>query len=176
MADMVWRERLEGVRDWLRAVWRRVRDEPLIGIALSVALHVLIIALIVYFGGPRSSHNVKRGEPLFVELPESKDEAPSGNPAARTPGPPEAPTPPPAKPAPPSPARVPPPAPKPMEAKPRPAEPPRVASARPPEPERERPAQAPDKPAPKPPEPPPEAKNALPTPAPAAPPAPPTPT
>src|SRR5712691_10178243 len=171
MAGMVWRERLEGVRGRLRAVWGRVRNEPLIGIALSVALHVLIIALIVYFGGPRSTYNVKRGEPLFVELPESKDEAPSGNPAARTPGPPEAPTPPPAKPAPPSPARVPPPAPKPSESRPRPAEPPRVASARPPEPERERPAQTPDKPVPKPPEPSPEAKNALPTPAPAAPPA-----
>jgi len=166
---MVWRERLEGVRNRLRAVWGRVRDEPLIGIALSVALHVLVIALIVYFGGPRSTYNVKRGEPLFVELPEIKDEAPSGNPAARTPGPPKAPTPPPAKPAPPSPARVPPPAPKPMEAKPRPAEPPRVASARPPEPERERPAQTPDKPVPKSPEPPTDARNALPTPTPAPP-------
>ena len=129
MAGMWGRDRLEGVRDRLRAVWGRVRDEPLIGIACSIAFHVLIIALIVYFGGPRSTYTVKRGEPLFVELPESKDESPSGNPAARTPGPPEAPTPPPSKPAPPSPARVPTPAPKPMEAKPRPAEPPRVARA-----------------------------------------------
>jgi TonB family protein len=169
MAAMVWRERLEVVRGRLRAAWGHVRDEPLIGIACSIAFHVLIIALIVYFGGPRSTYNVKRGEPLFVELPELKDEAPHGNPSARTPGPPEAPTPPAAKPAPASPARVPPPSPKPAEVPPKPAEPPRVASARPPEPARERPPQAPDKPVPKPPEPPPEAKSAAPIPMPAPP-------
>ncbi|HEY3067455.1 MAG TPA: TonB family protein [Methylomirabilota bacterium] len=169
---MGWRERLEVVWGRLRAVRRRMRDEPLIGIALSVAFHALVIALIVYFGGPRSAYTVKRGEPLFVELPEIKDEAPHGNPAARTPGPPEAPTPPAAKPAPAAPARAPSPPPKPAEAKSRPPGPPRVA-ARPSEPVRERPTQQPDKPSPRPPEPPPpEAKSALPTPAPApAPPA-----
>jgi TonB family protein len=169
-------DRLAGVRSRLRAVWRRIRDEPLIGIACSIALHVVVIALILYFGGSRSAYNVKRGEPLFVELPEIKDEAPHGNPAARTPGPPEAPTPPPARPAPPAPRAEPRP--------PRPAEPPRVASARPAEPVRERPTPAPEKPAPKPPEQPaPEANTALPapappapsTPAPAQPPAPPSP-
>src|SRR5262245_25747390 len=103
MALMVWRERLEVARSRLRAAWVRMRAKPLAGIAFSIGLHVLVVALIVYFGGPRSSYNVKRGEPLFVELPEIKDEAPSGNPAARTPGPPEAPTPPRAKPAPPAP-------------------------------------------------------------------------
>ena len=173
-------DRLAGVRSRLRALWRRTRDEPLIGIACSIALHVVIVALILYFGGPRSAYNVKRGEPLFVELPEIKDEAPHGHPAARTPGPPEAP-PPPAKPAPPA-RRA-----EPRQAKP--AEPPRVASARPPEPARERPTPAPEKPAPKPPEPVPEAKTALaeptppassvpapaaPTPAPPSPPSPPS--
>ena len=152
-----------------------MRDEPLIGVACSLAIHVLIIALIVYFGGPGSAYNVKRGEPLFVELPEIKEQAPPGNPAERTPGPPAAPTPP-ARPAPPAspPARVQPPAPP----RPAPAEPPRVASARPPEPERERPAPPQDKPTPKPPEPPaPESKTAMPVPAPPAPapPAPPSP-
>jgi TonB family protein len=139
-----------------------MRDEPLIGIACSIALHVVVIALILYFGGPGSTYSVKRGEPLFVELPEIKDEAPQGNPAARTPGPPETPTPPPAKPAPPAPRAEPRP--------PKPAEPPRVASARPADPIRERPTPAPEKPAPKPPEQPvPEAKTALPAPSPPAP-------
>jgi TonB family protein len=149
-----------------------VRDEPLIGIACSIAFHVLVIALIVYFGGPRSTYQTKRGEPLFVELPEIKEQAPPGNPAERTP--PTAPTPP-ARPAspPPAPARVQPPA----TAKPAPPEPPRVA-ARPAEPERERPAPPQEKPAPRPPEPPaPESKTAMPVPAPPAPaPAPPAPT
>ena len=157
-------DRLESVRSRLRAVWRRTRDEPLIGIACSLAFHVVIVALILYFGGPRSTYTVKRGEPLFVELPEVKDEAPPGNPAARAPGPPEAPAPP-AKPAPPSPRVQPSP--------PKPPEPPRVASARPAEPVRERPAPSQAKSAPKPPEQPvPEAKTALPEPTPPAPSAP----
>ena len=71
MTRMLGRDRLEGVLSRLRTVWGRMRDEPLVGIAFSLAFHVLIIALIVYFGGPRSTYNVKRGEPLFVELPES---------------------------------------------------------------------------------------------------------
>ena len=74
------RDRLGGALGRLRAVWGRLRDEPLAGIACSLAFHVLVIALILYFGGPRSPHAVKRGEPLFVELPEIKDEAPRGNP------------------------------------------------------------------------------------------------
>src|SRR5882672_2741208 len=159
-------DRLEGVRSRLRAAWRRVRDEPLIGIACSLAFHVVVVALILYFGGPRSTYAVKRGEPLFVELPEIKDEALHGNPAARTPGPPEAPAPP---------ARPAPPAPRVQPSPPRPAEPPRVASARPAEPVRERPAPTQEKPAPRQPEPPvPEAKLALPepTPTPSAPSAP----
>jgi TonB family protein len=172
MAGMWGRDRLEGVRDWLRAVRDRVRDEPLIGIACSLAIHVLIIALVIYLGGPGSTYQTKRGEPLFVELPEMKEQAPPGNPAERTP--PTAPTPP-ARPAspPPAPARVQPPAP----TKPAPPEPPRVA-ARPADPERERPAPPQEKPAPRPPEPPaPESKTAMPVPAPPAPaPAPPAPT
>src|SRR5262245_18072757 len=75
------------------ALWGRMRDEPLLGVALSVALHVLIIGLIVYLGGPGSTYNVKRGEPLFVELPEIKDQSPRVNPAARETGSPAPPAP-----------------------------------------------------------------------------------
>jgi TonB family protein len=153
----------------LGALWSRVRDEPLIGIALSILLHVALIVLIVYMGGPALQPSVKRGEPLFVELPEIKDQAPRGNPAARTPGPPALPAPEPLRPPAPvaqptPPARPTPPAPRVAEARPKAPEPPRVASTRPSEPVRDRPAPA-EKPAPRPSEPPaPDAKNALPTP------------
>jgi TonB family protein len=189
------RDRLEAVRGRLRAVrdrlallgerwprstayiasvWQWMREEPVAAIGFSVALHVLIIALIIYYGGPGSTYNVKRGEPLFVELPEIKDEAPRGNPAARTPGPPAAPSPepkPPAaaapQPAAPRPQPPAPPAPRVAEARPAPPEPPRAAPPRPPEPARERPAPAPEPPAPRAPEPPtPDAKDAVPAPAP----------
>jgi TonB family protein len=197
------RERLEGVRSRLRAVrdrlpdlggrfqaagdrfprvsafvsgtWGWVRDEPLAGIVLSVLLHVLIIGLVVYLGGPGSTYNVKRGEPLFVELPEIKDQAPRGNPAAREPGPPAAPspapTPPPVAKATPAAPKAPPPAP--PRSAPKAPEPPRVASARPPEPVRERPPAPAEKSAPRPPEPPAaDAKDAVPAPSTPAPPAP----
>src|ERR1700675_4981741 len=103
------RERLEGVRARLRAVWERlpdvgarcqaaserfprtsafvagvwgwVRDEPMAGIVFSLALHVVIIGLVLYLGAPGSTYSVKRGEPLFVELPEANDQASRGNPA-----------------------------------------------------------------------------------------------
>jgi TonB family protein len=192
------RERLEGVFGGLRAVqerlatgfrtvgerfprataftggiWTWVREEPLVGIGLSVLLHVLIIWLVIYLGGPGSTYNVKRGEPLFVELPEIKDQAPRGNPAAREPGPPAAPSPPPTPApvaAPPAP-RPQPPAPRVAEARPRAPEPPRAA------PEPPRPAPPAERPAPRPAEPPPPAdtKDVMPAPVQQARPAPPTP-
>jgi outer membrane biosynthesis protein TonB len=171
------RERLQAVQDrfpgateLIAAFWGRMREEPLIGILCSVALHVVLIALLLYVGGPGKTYSVKRGQPLFVELPEIRDQAPRGNPAARTPGPPAAPAPPPsrppvarAEPQPPA-AKASPPAPRPAETRPK-AEPPRVASAppRPPEPPRERPVPATSA-APRPPEPPSDAKDALPAP------------
>jgi len=164
-------ERFPKARGALGALWSHVRDEPLVGIALSVLLHLALLVLIVYMGGPAMKQSVKRGEPLFVELPEIKDQAPRGNPAARTPGPPALPTPePPRPPAPQAqpvpPARPTPPAPRVAESRPKAAEPPRVASTRPAEPVRERSAPPADKPAPRPPEAPaPDAKNALPAPA-----------
>lgn len=168
---------------FVAGVWGWVRDEPMAGIVCSLALHVVIIGLVLYFGGPGSTYSVKRGEPLFVELPEVEGQAPPGNPAAREPGPPAEPSPPPAPPAiakaeptPPAPRSQPParpPAPRVAEATPKAAEAPRATSARPPEPVRERPA-------PRPPDPPAaDVKDALPVPvqqARAAPAAPPTPT
>jgi TonB family protein len=177
------------------SLWQRVRDEPLIGVALSLLLHVVVIALIVYLGKPGVTYTAKRGEPLFVELPDSKDQAPRGNPAAREPGPSAPPLPeptqpaakaepapvakptPPAPPKPPAPipkveppaTKAPPPAPKVAEAKPKPPEAQQVASTRSAEPARTAPA-------PKPPEPPAaDAREALPTPPPEARPAPPAP-
>lgn len=173
-------------REWLEAVrtrLRAVRDEPLVGIAISVVLHVLIIGLLLYFGGPGSTYSVKRGEPLFVELPEAKDEAPRGNPEAREPGPPAQPSPPPrpvakAEPKPPPPRVQPParpPAPKVAEARRSAPEPPRAPDTRPPEPVRERPAPPAERPVPKPPDPPtPDVKDAAPVQQARAAPAPPT--
>ncbi|MBI4594586.1 MAG: TonB family protein [Candidatus Rokubacteria bacterium] len=54
--------------------------------ALSVALHLVVLALIVLMGAPGAKYQMKRGEPLFVELPEVPEPAPAGNPAAREPG------------------------------------------------------------------------------------------
>jgi TonB family protein len=85
----------------------RLRRPLLVGIGASLLFHAILVALIVLgpgWGGvlPR----VKRGEPLFVELPNIAEPAPRGNPAAREPG---SPAPAPAAPAvpavPPSPSR-----------------------------------------------------------------------
>ena len=137
-------ERFPRVTANLGSLWGRFRDEPLFGIVFSVLFHVALIVLIIYLSGPGTKQSVKRGEPLFVELPEIKDQAPPGNPAARTPGPPAAPVPEPpsppaprAQPTPPAPPpRAPAPAPRVAESRPKPAEPPRVASTRPAEPSR----------------------------------------
>jgi outer membrane biosynthesis protein TonB len=164
-------DRFPGVTELVGALWGRMPEGPLVGILCSVALHVVLVALLLYVGGPGKTYSVKRGEPLFVELPEIRDQAPRGNPAAPTPGPPAAPAPPPtrppvarAEPQPPA-AKASPPAPRPAETKPKAPEPPRVASAppRPPEPPRERPVPATSA-VPKPPEPPSDAKEALPAP------------
>ena len=161
-------ERFPKASAFVVGVWSWVRDEPMAGVACSLALHVLIIGFVLYLGGPGSTYTVKRGEPLFVELPEVSEQAPPGNPAAREPGPPAEPSPPSAPPAvakadptPPAPRSQPPahpPAPREAEAKPKPAEASRAASANPPEPARERPA-------PRPPDPPAaDLKDALPVP------------
>src|SRR5262245_10933157 len=78
----------------LRRAWAAVRRGPARGIAGSVAIHALLVALLLFFAAPPSPISVKRGEPLFVELPELPGAAPKGNPAAQTSGPPDLPAPP----------------------------------------------------------------------------------
>jgi TonB family protein len=68
---------------------RRLWNRRAAGLALSIALHLLVVALAVFVRTPGASYVVKRGEPLFVELPEAPGSAPAGDPSARTPGPPE---------------------------------------------------------------------------------------
>lgn len=101
---------------------------PVIGLAASIALHVLMVGVALYVALPVGRYTVKRGEPLFVELPELPEPAPVGNPVAKSPAP-AAPARPAARPAPP--IR---PAPAPPAPSTRPADTPLVAS-RPPAPE-----------------------------------------
>jgi len=104
----MWGERLQALR-----------KRPFIGLLASLAIHLAVIAALFFATSPFGKIQVKRGEPLFVELPDIPEPAPAGNPAARSMGPAveepsqaakAAPPPPPAKPAPPAPSR---PAPKP---------------------------------------------------------------
>jgi len=114
---------------------------PMLGIGASIVLHALLILALLFVGRSGLTPQVKRGEPLFVELPNIPEPAPRGNPAAREPAPPAPapkPVPParavaPSKPAPPVIAKARPAEPAP--APPKPArEPDRVATARAPEP------------------------------------------
>src|SRR6266508_1353962 len=68
--------------------WKWARQRPLAGVAVSVALHLLLVAALLWLGGPSSSLMLKRGEPLFVELPQSYDPAQRGG---APPPPPQAP-------------------------------------------------------------------------------------
>jgi hypothetical protein len=61
---------------------RRVRQRPWVGIAASIVLHVLVFGLLVLLGTPSAPYEVKRGEPLFVELPQSDELAARGAPSA----------------------------------------------------------------------------------------------
>src|SRR6266705_3454175 len=65
--------------------WKWVRQRPLAGVAVSVTLHLLLVAALLWLGGPSSTLMVKRGEPLFVELPQSDEPAQRGGPAAPPP-------------------------------------------------------------------------------------------
>jgi len=62
--------------------WEWVRRRPLAGVAVSVALHLLLVGALLWLGGPSTTLVVKRGEPLFVELPQSDEPAQRGGPAA----------------------------------------------------------------------------------------------
>ena len=126
---------------------------PPFGVAVSIALHLLVLAALFGLGGPSSVPTVKRGEPLFVELPQADEQAMRGAPATPAPAPPT----PKARPAPPAPrVASPPPRPAPQPSRPetRAPERPSVTSAPPPPPvpaaptrdgEAPRPAPAPTK-------------------------------
>src|SRR5262245_25021341 len=80
-----------------------LRERPFVGLIISVALHLTLVAVLVLLGGPFAKIQVKRGEPLFVELPDIPEPAPAGNPAAKSLGPvADQPAPPAVKPAPPA--------------------------------------------------------------------------
>ena len=142
-----------GLLEFLRQ-WQGGRLEG--GIGLSVLLHLLLLAAILWGPPQFQKASVKRGEPLIVELPQAPDSPPPGRPAA-----PSAPAP-----SPPTPAR--PPAPRPA-----PAAPPKVAEApkpapRPPAPRVDAPRPEAPRPEPRAPQPAPERQVAS-TPVPTAP-------
>jgi outer membrane biosynthesis protein TonB len=105
---------------------RRVSQSPLaVAAGVSIGLHLLLLAAVLLVRAPTNSPLVKRGEPLFVELPEVDQSAQRGAPAAPA-------SPPPARPSPPVPpaAKAPPqPQSEPRPPQPRTPQPPRVANA-----------------------------------------------
>ena len=108
----------------LAKAWKQVRERPLAGVAVSLGVHLAILAALLWVSGPSSVYTAKRGEPLFVELPQADESAQRGAPAA---SPPPAPAAPRVRPAPPAPRVAAPPP-------PRPASPPSRLEARAPEP------------------------------------------
>jgi outer membrane biosynthesis protein TonB len=69
----------------LVTAWKWVTRRPLSGVAVSLAVHLLLIAALLWVGGPSSVQTVKRGEPLFVELPQAEEKAQRGSPAPAEP-------------------------------------------------------------------------------------------
>src|SRR5688572_7770356 len=55
------------------------------GIALSVLLHLMVVAAILWGPPPFQTPAVKRGEPLIVELPTAADSPPPGSPSPPSP-------------------------------------------------------------------------------------------
>jgi TonB family protein len=127
-----------GLIEFLRQ-WQKSRMA--VGIAVSVLLHVAVIVALMGGRLPLTRVDVKRGEPLMVELPSAPDSPPPGRPGPESGGAPSAPAPA-TPPAPPSPAARPAPAPKAPASRhaesapaPRPPQPERrVAAATPPPP------------------------------------------
>jgi outer membrane biosynthesis protein TonB len=114
----------------LAKAWQWFRERPFAGVAVSLAIHLAILAALLWVSGPSSSYTMKRGEPLFVELPQADEPAQRGAPAASE------------KPAPPAPRVQPtPPAPRVAAPPPKPASPQTRLEAR--APERPSPATAP---------------------------------
>src|SRR5215831_4106008 len=74
---------------------RRVSHSPLaVAIGISLGLHLLVLALALFVRTPSNSPTMKRGEPLFVELPQAEQPAERGTPAAPSPAQKAPPTPP----------------------------------------------------------------------------------
>src|SRR5213082_2998737 len=48
------------------------------GVAVSIAIHLVLVAVFVWGKLPASRYDVKRGEPLIVELPKGDDSPPPG--------------------------------------------------------------------------------------------------
>ena len=112
----------------LAKAWRQLRERPFAGVVVSLAIHLAILAALLWVGSPSSMYTVKRGEPLFVELPQADELAQRGSPPESQ------------KPAPPAPKVQPTPrAPRVAAPPPRPASPPSRPEPRAPE----RPAPAP---------------------------------
>src|SRR3990167_2356580 len=59
-----------------------LRRRPVVGIAGSVLLHLLVLASLVLVGLPSSVHTTRAGGPLFVELPPADEPAQRGMPGA----------------------------------------------------------------------------------------------
>jgi periplasmic protein TonB len=142
---------------------RRVSQSPLaVAIGISVGFHLLVVAVALLVRTPANTPAMKRGEPLFVELPQADQPAERGAPAGPS-SQPKGPTTPPAPPAvkaQPQPRAAPtPPQPSPREVRPpQPRAPEQTAAASPPPRPATPEAPAPDglqapAPAPKPPEP-----------------------
>ena len=76
-------------------VSRRVSRRPLaIAIGVSVGLHLLLLAVVLLVRPPANPYMVKRGEPLFIELPKAEGPAERGAPPAPSPTPKGQPAPP----------------------------------------------------------------------------------
>lgn len=66
----------------LAAVREVLRRRPVSGLAVSLVLHVLAATLMLGVATPAGRYMVKRGEPLFIELPELPETPPGGLPGA----------------------------------------------------------------------------------------------
>jgi outer membrane biosynthesis protein TonB len=71
-----------------------VNQGPLaVAIGVSVGLHLLLLAVVFFMRVPANEPMVKRGEPLFVELPQAEEAAQRGAPPGEAPAPKAPPTP-----------------------------------------------------------------------------------
>ena len=80
-------------------VSRRLSRRPLaIAVGVSLGLHLLLLAAVLLVRPPANLYRVKRGEPLFIELPKADEPAERGAPPAASAAPKAAPPTPPARP------------------------------------------------------------------------------